>query len=108
MMTFDDFWKIYPRRVAKRAAQKAWDKEIKAGTDPSVIISGLRAQLPVFARKDEQFIPHASTWIHQGRFEDEVKLPSRTGRISNDMADFTAELMDRYHEHTSHLSSNSH
>lgn len=89
MSTFDEFWSLYPRRVAKRAAQKAWDKEMKAGTDPAIIIAGLRRQLPVFARKDEQFIPHASTWLNQGRFEDEVTAskptppPDRPGDMSD-------------------------
>jgi len=89
MSDFSDFWSIYPRRVAKRAAQKAWDKEMNAGTDPDVIIAGLRRQLPIFARKDEQFIPHASTWLNQGRFEDEVSFPEPIGQIrKGDMADF--------------------
>lgn len=90
MSDFQDFWAIYPRRVAKRAAQKAWDKEMKAGTDPDSIIAGLRRQIPIFARKDEQFIPHASTWIHSGRWEDEVSLPvpSRGQERPGDMADY--------------------
>lgn len=77
MNDFTEFWSLYPRRISKRAAQRAWDKEIKAGTDPATIIQGLRRQLPYFATKDEQFIPHASTWLNQGRFEDEVTMPTQ-------------------------------
>jgi len=71
MSTFEEFWRLYPRRVAKRAAQKEWDREIRAGTEPETIIEGLRRQLPMLMRKDPQFIPHARTWLHQGRWEDE-------------------------------------
>lgn len=69
--TFDLFWSLYPRRVAKRAALAEWQKEMKRGTSPSDIIQGLRRQLPALTSKDPQFIPHARTWLHQGRWEDE-------------------------------------
>jgi len=70
---FDVFWSLYPRRVAKRAAFREWEKEVRAGADPEVIIAGLRRQLPTMARKEPQFIPHARTWLHQGRWEDEIE-----------------------------------
>lgn len=99
-MSFDQFWSLYPRKVSKRAAQKAWDKEMKAGTDPLLILHGLRQQLPGFARRDPQFIPHAATWIHQGRFEDEIEQPQRPKAQARpgDMADFTQDLMGRFYE----------
>jgi hypothetical protein len=82
MNDFNEFWSLFPRRVSKRTAQKAWDKETKQ-TAPEVIISGLRRQLPYLASRDVQFIPHASTWLNQGRWEDEVQQPQRNnGRRS--------------------------
>ena len=71
-MTFDLFWSLYPRRVVKRAAVKAWDKEMRNGTSPDEIINGLRRQLPHLNARDVQFIPHPSTWLNQGRWEDEI------------------------------------
>lgn len=102
MTDFNDFWTLYPRRVSKRAAQKAWDKEMKAGTDPALILAGLRRQLPHFATRDEQFIPHAATWLNQGRFEDEISPPQRPvpQRRAGDMGDYTRELMNRFSEAT--------
>lgn len=82
MNDFNEFWSLYPRRVSKRTAQKAWDKEVKAGTDPAAILAGLRRQLPYLQSRDIQFIPHASTWLNQGRFEDEIQPIQRTGRRS--------------------------
>lgn len=37
MNDFNEFWSLYPRRVSKRTAQKAWDKEAKQ-TAPEVKI----------------------------------------------------------------------
>lgn len=81
MNDFNEFWSLYPRRVSKRTAQKAWDKETKQ-TAPEVILAGLRRQLPYLTSKDPQFIPHASTWLNQGRFEDEIQPIQRNGRRS--------------------------
>lgn len=83
MSTFDEFWSLYPRRVAKRAALKEWEREMRAGTDPAEIIRGLRRQLPCLSQKDQQFIPHARTWLHQGRWEDEPEQAApKIGRRS--------------------------
>jgi hypothetical protein len=106
MNDFAEFWSLFPRRVSKRAAQKAWDKEMKAGTDPALIIAGLRRQLPHFATRDEQFIPHAATWLNQGRFEDEISPPQRAipQRRAGDMSDYTRDLMEQFNDRTSSLS----
>lgn len=71
--TFADFWSLYPRRIAKRTAQKSWDREMRAGTDPDDIMAGLRRQLSHLNSREPQFIPHPSTWLNQGRWEDEVQ-----------------------------------
>lgn len=99
MNDFNEFWSLYPRRVSKRTAQKAWDKETKQ-TAPEVIISGLRRQLLFLQSRDVQFIPHAATWLNQGRWEDETQPVNRAAapRRNGDMADFTNDLMGEYYE----------
>ncbi|MCD1645189.1 hypothetical protein [Aurantimonas coralicida] len=94
MTTFDTFWAAYPRKQAKRTAQKAWDREMKAGTDPQVILDGLRRQLPGFARKEKQFIPHPATWLNSGRWEDEdmPDAPSQQRAFASNLADAQADL----------------
>jgi hypothetical protein len=89
--SFDEFWSIFPRKVSKRAALKAWEKELKAGTDPAIIIEGLKRQLPMLMAKDPQFIPHASTWLNGGRFEDELE-PIRVPQQRRTLADAAAEF----------------
>jgi hypothetical protein len=86
---FNEFWSLYPRRISKRAAEKAWAKETRT-TAPQVILAGLRRQLPYLQSKDPQFIPHASTWLNQARWEDEVQPIQRNTRrsISDAARDF--------------------
>jgi len=64
---FDKFWLAYPRKTAKGAAEKAWEKAARL-EDPEKIIDAVgRASWP----NDPQFIPHASTWLNQKRWLDE-------------------------------------
>lgn len=91
MNDFNEFWSLYPRRVSKRTAQKAWDKETKQ-TAPEIILAGLRRQLPHLASRDVQFIPHASTWLNQGRWEDEIQPVQSKKRT---VADAAREFIER-------------
>lgn len=72
---FDQFWEWYPRKVGKDAARKAWDSA-RRRTDQQNIIDGIERfrldpNLPA-----KEFIPHPSTWLNEGRWDDEP-LPVR-------------------------------
>lgn len=70
---FDTFWEIYPRKVGKDEARKAWDKAIKAGVLPGDIIDGAKAYLrdPIRCASHIKFTAHPATWLNQGRWKDE-------------------------------------
>jgi hypothetical protein len=72
--SFNEFWSVYPRRVGKQAAQKAFLKALTFA-DASVIIDGARRYANDPNRSDE-FTAHPTTWINQGRWEDDP-LPAR-------------------------------
>jgi hypothetical protein len=67
---FDEFWKHYPRREAKAAARKAWDKAIKK-VGPQEILDGLTAH--AFS-PDPQYRPLPASWLNAGRWEDEASV----------------------------------
>lgn len=73
---FAEFYMAYPRKVAKDAARRAFEKAAKT-TDPAVIVEGARrfAQDPNLP--DKQFIPYPATWLNDGRWDDEA-LPTRS------------------------------
>jgi hypothetical protein len=68
---FLDFWKEYPRRVAKIAAFKAFLKAVKLGVENEVIIAGVRKYRTAVAGKDPEYIAHPATWLNAGRWDDE-------------------------------------
>ena len=66
---FVRFWEIYPRRQAKAAARKAFDKAIRT-VDPARILTAAMRYRDDPGR-DPQFTAHAATWLNQGRWDDE-------------------------------------
>ena len=63
---FEQFWRAYPRKVAKLAAAREWERR---QPDLDTVLTALRLQIPTWT--DPQFIPHPRTWLHQGRYLDE-------------------------------------
>lgn len=81
MRGFDEFWKAYPRKVSKPAANKAWWR-LKPDAELQVkILSALAIQ----RRQDDwrkdggKFVPHPATYLNNTRWEDE--LPGRPQRV---------------------------
>ena len=68
---FLEFWKLYPRKVAKVAAQRSW-KRLKV-KDIDDIFKVYKEHLIRWRGTEIQFVPHASTWINQRRWEDELE-----------------------------------
>jgi hypothetical protein len=87
---FDAFWRTYPRKVAKGEARKKFAKALKVASLEE-IMEGLSRQLPYFASRENEFIPHPSTWLNQERWADEVQ-PIRVPQQRRTLADAAAEF----------------
>src|SRR5699024_2327767 len=72
---FDEFWNVYPRKVAKKAARKKFDAAVKGGVDPSEIVSAAEDYAKAKAGEPQKYIAYPTTWLNQGRWEDEVEEP---------------------------------
>jgi len=69
---FELFWNSYPKKIAKKEAAKTFDKVIKAGGDPTVIIQcATNYQIQCNLLKTEsQFIKHPKTFLNEERYID--------------------------------------
>lgn len=72
---FLSFWDAYPRKVGKRAANKAWQRAIKLVSNDCAINEAVEAQKKSAAwlKDNGQYIPYPATWLNQGRWEDETE-----------------------------------
>lgn len=70
-ITFDTLWSLYPKRVARKDAERAWAKLSEA--DKMQAITALVDWARVWrARGEMQYVPHCSTWLNGERFHDEL------------------------------------
>lgn len=67
---FAQFWKAYPRKVAKEAALKAW-KKLKPPLALCLKALAWQSKAKAWTADKGMFIPHPSTWLNDGRWEDE-------------------------------------
>jgi hypothetical protein len=89
---FDDFWKVYPRHVAKQNALKSW-KALKPNDELlQAILADVNRRLGGEWRgKDMQYIPHPSTYLNQRRWEDETEVTKVAEHREPDAIVLTAE-----------------
>lgn len=76
------WWDTYPRKVGKLAALRAWERA-RARVGGAAPHQTLQTACVAFAAassgSDPQFLPHPSTWLNQGRWEDPEPMPAKAG-----------------------------
>jgi hypothetical protein len=71
---FDDFWTIYPRKVGKGAARKAWKTALKKAPKET-ILDGLATYQATRRGEDPSYTAHPATWLNAERWDDEMTNP---------------------------------
>ena len=76
--SFEAFWKAYPKKVGKKDARKAF-RRVDAPLES--LLSAIERQkcADQWKRDGGRFIPNPSTWLNQGRWEDELTVAGDGG-----------------------------
>ena len=69
---FEVFWSIYPRRVAKGAARKAFARALRPAS-PEDIITGAKRYSQSVNGREMKYIAHPATWLNQERWADDPR-----------------------------------
>ena len=74
---FDEFWSLYPRKIAKATARKAWAK--LSAEQQLMAAKAINTHCEYWKAKETEleFIPHASSWLNGERYEDEIVIEPR-------------------------------
>lgn len=93
--TFEVFWKAYPKKVGKGAARKAWDKiKPNAELHKKIITAVEKAKnCDQWQRDNGQYIPHPTTWLNQGRWDDELSIGTKAQTSLGAQVNLSAEDM---------------
>ena len=74
MLMFDRFWRLYPRKVNKQAAQRAWLRLAPDMLLCSEMSLALKRQIASeqWQRDGGRYIPYPASWLNGRRWEDEL------------------------------------
>jgi hypothetical protein len=76
MRDFDEFWEVYPKKLDKGAARRAWNSAIKKA-DPQLIIEKAKAYANDPNLPEKRYIKYPASWLNAEAWEN-PPLPSRT------------------------------
>jgi hypothetical protein len=65
--SFETFWLLYPKKVAKADALKAWKQVLKKKTADEMI--GLTKAYSESKLPDMTYIPYPASWLNKGLYE---------------------------------------
>jgi hypothetical protein len=71
--SFDTFWTLYPKKVAKADALKAWKQVLKKKTADEMI--GLTKAYSESKLPDMTYIPYPASWLNKGLYEAVDETP---------------------------------
>jgi hypothetical protein len=73
-MDFEDFWKRYPRKVAKKTAMQSFAKLPMDEQELALDVVDNHIEYWKLKETAMEFIPHPATWLNQGRYYDELDM----------------------------------
>ena len=86
-ISFDDFYKLYPRKISRSNAEKSFKRLGKR--DKNLAYNGIIKYNKFWSenRTEPQYIPYPSTWINQKRWEDDLIVKEVKTTYKNHDAD---------------------
>jgi uncharacterized protein YdaU (DUF1376 family) len=70
---FSEFWEVYPRKVAKGDALKAYPKALSKASHAEIVAGAKRYRA---SKPDPEFTAYPATWLNGDRWLDEVPKPN--------------------------------
>lgn len=94
-VSFDRFWKLYPRKTKRKDALKVWEKIAPSPDLVQTILAALAkwATCRDWTKEGGRYVPHPTVWLNGERWNDE--LPAGTAPAQSHHTDLnTIDLLD--------------
>jgi hypothetical protein len=79
-MEFNMFWAQYPRKVGKLTAQRSWQKMPDDHKQKALEAIVEHRKYWTVKGTELDYIPHASTWLNNQRFFDEIVIEEKQNK----------------------------
>lgn len=66
---FEEFWEVYPRKVARVAAKASYGRAVRRAKPETILAAAARYRDD--PNRTAQYTAHPTTWLNQGRWDDE-------------------------------------
>jgi hypothetical protein len=83
---FEEWWSLYPKKVGKGQARRAWGAAVRKAGVPA-LTAALLAQRPSLLARETQFIPNPSTWLTGERWADQTAATAERRESSIERAE---------------------
>ena len=80
-MTFENFWSQYPKKVGKLTAKRSWEKLSQENQQKALEAIVEHRKYWTAKGTDWDYIAHASTWLNNHRFEDELVIEEKKKEV---------------------------
>ena len=92
---FEDFWSLYPIHKNKTKAFEIWQREKLDAKADFIIADVVQRKAFDGSWQDENFIPHAATYLNGARWEDEITPIKDDGNFEGGRPEKPGEIMWR-------------
>jgi hypothetical protein len=81
---FERFWSVYPKKVGKREALKAWKQTRKERPQTDELVDRVErlAATDDWQEQGGRYVPNPATWLRRGGWDDEIPVRRRKQRSS--------------------------
>lgn len=66
---FEEFWRAYPRKVNREAAEVEFQKALEGGVEPQRVLTAVRAYAAEQNGNSQKYIAHPENWLAKRRWE---------------------------------------
>lgn len=91
LLLFTAFWDVYPKKIQKPAAQRAWLKINPSEPFAEIITESVNLWKQNPAWKDITYVPYPATFLNNRMFEDVPPCPAKVAE-SNSIWDKVKDL----------------
>jgi hypothetical protein len=89
-------WEVYPRKVARHAAVRVWNKLAPSDALVDAMLDAIAAQSSSLEWKDPDYIPFLCNWLDGHRWEDAVQAASLLTKEGQETERSLKDWLGRY------------
>ena len=81
MVEFSEWYKAYPKKMARADGERAWAKMNEADREAAMAAVAAHVRSWEACGTERQYMPYPATWLNGRRWEDELEMPEVAAKL---------------------------